>query len=176
VEIEMQKKKERWKEIAETSGDYSVSTIGRVSRDTPNHGARPGRILSQRLGQGGYPVVRLRINGKSHTRYVHRLVAIAFIGNPPFDGAQVNHKDMNRLNPRLENLEYLSHAENQQHSWLNGRIALRGEQKSSAKLKEKDVVFIRKSKSSIKELAMIYGVSHHAVYEIRKRMKWKHVA
>lgn len=86
---------------------YTVSADGRVYGPS-------GHLLRQRLkgSRSPYPSVALRLAATDHPTWVavHLLVARAYLG--PADGRDVEHRDGNRLNPRLENLEYRTHAEN----------------------------------------------------------------
>ena len=102
--------RERWADIAGFDGVYQVSNLGRVRRVVGCKGASPG-ILRGCL-QNGYPLVSLRRDGKTVTAYVHRLVAVAFLGyNPDEGGKIVHHKDGNRKNAAAANLEILGERE-----------------------------------------------------------------
>ncbi|MFV0916089.1 NUMOD4 domain-containing protein [Ralstonia nicotianae] len=92
---------ERWKQIAGYP-DYAVSDLGRVKRLTSRTCAKAGSILKTppRGKKNPYPSVDLCLNGKKRTEMVHRLVAAAFLGLPPFEGAEINHKDGNKSDPR----------------------------------------------------------------------------
>ena len=98
---------EQWKGIPAYDGLYKVSNYGRVLGQK-GYVLRPGR---DRLG---YRTVVLSRQGQTKTFRVHRLVAAAFIG---VDAREVNHKDGDRGNNRLENLEYASHSDNCLHSY-----------------------------------------------------------
>ena len=98
---------ERWKDVPAYEGLYQVSDHGRVLGQK-GHILRPGR---DRLGYR--TVVFSRQNHKKTFR-VHRLVTAAFIG---LDAREVNHKDGDRGNNRLDNLEYVSHSDNCIHSY-----------------------------------------------------------
>lgn len=66
----------------------------------------------------GYRTVRVTYDGCRHHLLVHRLVAVAFLGPPPSPQHQdVNHRDRNRSNNRIENVEYVTRAQNVQHSY-----------------------------------------------------------
>lgn len=87
-----------------------VSNEGRVFQD--------GKERTFTLNHDGY--YQLSIGNK--TRRVHRLVALAFLENDnPKIKTEVNHKDFNRTNNKLENLEWISHLDNVRHSRENGR-------------------------------------------------------
>lgn len=100
--------KEEWREVAGTNGRYYVSNKGRVLSlcRTTAKVLKP-YLRGGKAGSTGYQTVY--ICGKN--KRVHRLVAIAFIGNPP-DGCIVHHKDGNKLNNALENLAFLTFSEN----------------------------------------------------------------
>jgi hypothetical protein len=104
---------EEWKAIAECNGIYYISNHGRVK--SFKYGKE--RILKPYLtGVPGNQYFSVEVNKKIK---VHRLVAVAFIENP-HNKPQVNHKDGNKLNNDIDNLEWVTHQENQQHAWGNG--------------------------------------------------------
>lgn len=147
---------EEWRPVVGYDGYYSVSTLGRVRRDLTNSNTQAGRILKPGIGDSGYPNVTLCVNGQSRTRRVHILVAEAFLGHAPV-GEEVNHKDDNRTNARLSNLEYGTHKRNMEHAREANRTAkgsrhrsrlypdsiIRGESHPSAKLSDEDVGQVR---------------------------------
>lgn len=98
---------EIWKDIAGWEGLYQVSTCGRVK--SLKYGKE--RILKQSKNSSGYLTVSLYIEGKTLSKVVHRLVAIAFIPNPE-NKIEVNHIDEDKKNNRLENLNWMTSKEN----------------------------------------------------------------
>jgi hypothetical protein len=98
------------KEIKECNV-YKVSSSGRVYSYTVKSN---GRELKQSTHRDGYKVVWIYINGKRHTRYVHRLVAIEFVDGFE-DGKEVNHKDLDKSNNDCSNLEWVTKSENNLH-------------------------------------------------------------
>lgn len=98
--------------------DYSVSDNGEVRKDTTNY------ILSQSCQQG-YMHVTLLISGKQKRMRVHRLVAEAFIPNPE-NKPYVNHIDSIRSHNYVDNLEWVTPAENSQHAAASGSMGKRG--------------------------------------------------
>ena len=96
---------EQWRGVLGYEGVYQVSDLGRVMRIKVGSGAISGRILKPSL-LNGYPSVALRKDGKSKRRYIHRLVAEAFLGPCP-EGHLVHHKDEDPTNAYLTNLEYM---------------------------------------------------------------------
>lgn len=112
-----------------------------------------GRIYSSRIDKRtGYLSVKLTKNGKQSTRHIHRLLALTFIPNP-FNKCCVNHKDGNKLNNSLDNLEWVSHAENNRHAYLQGL------KKPSHAKKVKDEC-TGKILNSIKEAAEYIGIPY----------------
>ena len=102
--------KEEWKLIQDYD-NYEVSTLGNVRN------SNTGRVLKLTC-KGGYMFTGLCQNSNSKTLPVHRLVASAFIANPE-NKPQVNHKDKNRSNNIVSNLEWSTASENNIHRSTN---------------------------------------------------------
>lgn len=94
-------------------GNYQIDTNGNVYSLLKN---KKQLKLTKHNGKQPYYYVTLRKNGKSYKRLVHRLVAETFIENPN-NKNQVNHKDGNVHNNSVENLEWVTNAENTQHAY-----------------------------------------------------------
>lgn len=177
--------KEVWKSlngIVECGDNYEVSDFGNVrSVDRINHKGRriKGRILKFGIKGKGYLSVKLCMNGVEKNYQVHRLVAMAFIPNTQ-NKPQVNHKDTNKKNNKLSNLEWVTNSENQIHAVSNGVARKQiGEDRPASKLKENDVRKIREMYSSGKysqrELAKMFGVGQRTITTIVNRITWKHI-
>jgi hypothetical protein len=114
----MKTQNEEWKSIAECNGEYHISNHGRVK--SLKFGKE--RILKPLLkGRKNHQYYSVSISclGKSRVTKIHRLVAIYFIDNPE-SKSQVNHKDGNKYNNHVDNLEWMTSKENVQHAWENG--------------------------------------------------------
>ena len=109
---------ERWR-LLPSNRNYLVSDHGRVMRITSGKGTEPGRVLKPGKTKDGYQKVELFNNGTPFSRYVHRLVVEAFIGEIPA-GLEVNHISGQKVDNRIENLEVVTHATNTQHAWDTG--------------------------------------------------------
>lgn len=149
----MDEQEEIWKVIPEFP-DYAVSSHGNVKRITACHGTRPGKIAKPRTLRG-YSTVRVRKDNKYHSRGVHSLVAMAFIGPRPH-GMVVNHKDTNKANNHFSNLEYCTQYENVHHAISNG-LDSKGEKHGFAKLTWNDVNEARKRRGSGESVVSIYN-------------------
>lgn len=102
--------KEIWKDIEGYEGKYQISNLGKI------------RILKEmvlQVNKNGYVTINLYKNAKSKRVTVHRLVAKHFILNPE-NKKCVNHKDCNRTNNNVNNLEWCTHKENTQYSMKYG--------------------------------------------------------
>ena len=110
----------------------------------------------------------LRFNGKQKTKSGHRLVAEAFLPNPD-NLPCVHHKDHNRLNNKVENLEWCTNSENQLHAIAHGLKTDIGVNHNLSRLKEEDVRFIRSHYSfrspiyNTRTLAEIFNVSRSVI-------------
>lgn len=107
---EVRAREEIWKLIP-GSEFYEVSTFGRV-RSLPHNNTK-GKILKPGHNPKGYPNVCVNLKGIRKTKTVHRLMAMAFLELKP--GLQVNHKDGNKNNNLLTNLEVCTQKYNQLH-------------------------------------------------------------
>lgn len=113
--------KEIWLPVKSYEGIYEVSNFGRIRSLNYNHTGRI-QILRPALGRGGYLRVHLCKDGKQHFKYVHRLVAEAFLANSK-GLAEVNHIDENKANNAVTNLEYCDRAFNCNYGTRNERVA-----------------------------------------------------
>lgn len=106
-----------WKPVIGFEGLYEVSNLGEV-RGMVRSGCT-GEILRGFIDKGGYKVVTLYNHQKHKHMKVHRIVAMAFIENNEHKRT-VNHIDGNKLNNRVENLEWATHSENHRHAYRTG--------------------------------------------------------
>ena len=112
---------EEWRDIKGYEGLYQVSNLGRVkSFNYRGHEGCIG-ILTPRLDGKGYEMVALYKEGKVRNTKVHRLVAQAFIPNPN-NYPQVNHKDENKTNNDVKNLEWCTNEYNHNYGTRNERV------------------------------------------------------
>jgi DNA-binding transcriptional regulator YiaG len=142
--------------------DYIITEQGEI------YNKKTGRKLKSQPNGKGY--LRVSIGGK--LKFVHRLVAEQYLPNPE-SKPQINHKDGNKLNNCVDNLEWVSNLENRQHAVKN-LLHLCGEACPHAKLTKKDVEFIRNNtQMTAREIAAMFNVSASNVKTIRQGKTWK---
>lgn len=147
---------------------YEITEYGQVI----SHHFKKPKALKQATDKDGYKFVTLRIDGKTVYKRVHRLVAEIYIPNPegkPF----VNHIDGNPANNCVNNLEWVTNKENIIHAF---KIGLCNSLTSKAnKLQVEDVIYIKSSDKTNKELAELFGVSKNTISDIRTGKTWKNI-
>lgn len=177
---------EKWLPVVGYEGLYEISDLGRV-RTLGRSGTYKGRwgtmkmtfpakVMTASTTPAGYKYVALkRPNEKTVKCLVHRLVLRAFAGEFPADQPQVNHKDGDKANNRLENLEFVSCLENLRHC-IDTLGKKRGEGSGTAKVTEAQVRAIRVDTRILREVAEDYGITLQAVWLIRKGRNWAHLS
>lgn len=117
-------KNEIWKDVVGYEGLYQVSSLGRVKsyarlvKCKSGYRKQPSKILTNCF-DGSYYHVTLFRDSKRKMVLVHQIVAIAFIPNPQ-NKKTINHKDGNKLNNKVENLEWATYSENILHAFRTG--------------------------------------------------------
>ena len=146
--------KEEWKEIGCTG--YEVSNLGRIRRGN--------RILAGSYHSDGYTF--MTIEGRQIP--LHKFVATAFIPNPE-GKPEINHKDGNKKNNCVDNLEWVTRSENQKHA-VDNNLQPKGLSTYNGKFSEEERQDIKKlwnsGEYSKRELAKKYGVSHTCINDI----------
>lgn len=177
---------EEWKSIKEFE-NYNISNLGRVKN------INSGKILSQSV-RNGYYRVGLFSSPKQYSFDVHRLVALHFLNLPSnelIESAQktklkvvpVNHKDGNKLNNNIDNLEWTNYSINAKHSYdIGTHQKLSGENHHKSKLTEEQVLEIRSIYNNVNgrhgiysELSRKFNISNETVRNIISRKIWKHI-
>ena len=164
---------EVWRSVVGYDSIYEVSNFGQVRRVGKSRGATVGKVLRAHRKPNGYLFLDLYCCQQRQVVYVHRLVALAFLGPIP-EGYEVNHKDGDKTNPHVENLEYVTRTQNMAHALAVG-LAPQGESVHSAKLSQDDVHEIRSLEGSCSQhaIARMFGVSRSTVEDILARRTWR---
>ncbi len=167
-------KGEVWKTIPSFGRAYEVSNFGRVKKLVGQYNTNREKISNKTVSTEEY--YSISILGKK--QYLHRLVAEAFIPNP-YNKPIVNHKNGNKKDFRVENLEWVTNQENCTHASETGLLR-RGETHPLSKLNEKIVSEILKDYKenpnfSKKDSAKKHEISIGTIYKIITKRSWTHV-
>ena len=177
---------EIWKDVVGYEGLYEVSNIGNVrsvAHDVVLGGQRAGVIHHVRAKMrklqrryDGYVGIKLIRDSVLSDFLVHRLVASAFIENAK-NLPEVNHKNSDRTDNRVENLEWVTAKDNVAHSTREG--SAHGERKGCSKLKDDDIIDIKFLLSygvTNADIGRLYGVKPHTISVIKHGKTWKRAA
>ena len=167
---------ESWKIIEGTT--YKISDLGRIQNSK-------GKILSPYKNKFGYLNIDLFVNGKKWKCKVHRLVAIAFIPNPN-DLPMVNHRDENKSNNDVTNLEWCDNSYNLSYGSRTEKM-FQSRKERNRKTAQKQVMQLDlqnntiASYDSISEASRFTGISCGAIWQscnqgciTNKLYKWKY--
>ena len=138
---------EHWKVIPDTDGMYYISSHGRAYSKFRN------KVMKLHMTKSGYYYIRYRefSSSKERNKKVHRLVAQAFIQPPSKEQNTVNHKDGNKCNNHIDNLEWVTQQENINHAFSEG---LHHNPKKPVLCVELNKVF-----PSVREAGRVLGIS-----------------
>jgi len=179
--------KERWKDIKGYEGIYQISnmarvkSLGREQRVKLNNNItsafRPEKIIKVSINTDGYLTLCLTKNYFKKTVKIHRLVAIHFIKNK-YNKPYVNHKDGNKLNNSIENLEWCTYQENLKHAMMHG-LRANHERHGAAKLTKKEARLIRElrysNKMKYKDLSEMFNVAQGTIQSILHNRTWQNI-
>lgn len=179
---------EEWKEIPFDEGAlkkrYAISNYGRIISfiDKIEEGVQmKGGTLR------GYSTLPLRPYGKSKTYYIHKLVAELFIPNDSDDKQSVIHKDYNKSNNYVENLQWVTKREMFDHQQGNPLVLEAREKQKGRKtqqghkLSATQVMLLKKKildpnrKTRLKLIAKQFGISEMQLYRIKSGENWSHI-
>lgn len=149
---------------------YEVSNAGKVRN------VRSGHVLVPSKHNLGYRTVTLCHGGERSSMYVHHVVLNTFVGTR-LDGMECNHKNGDKADNRLDNLEWVTNGENMRHAADHGLIP-RGEGHRKAKLTESDVRDIRRLAACGRtptHLAARFPVTRRHIRDIVRMRSWRHV-
>lgn len=159
---------EEWKPIPDYDG-YQVSNFGRVKSFKQSR----VKILKPVINRQGYLLASLS-NITNHKSFrVHRLVAQLFVPNPT-NKSEVNHRDGNKFNNFVDNLEWVTSSENQQHAVTMG-LQKSGVDVYNAKFTNEQILWIRDNPNNllVSELAKIFNTQTTVISAIQLGKRYK---
>lgn len=162
----------KWLPVVDYEDRFEVSDTGQI-RSLDSH--QPGKIRRLQRDRAGYLMVTLYKYHPPQRLFtpVQRIVAKAFIPNPR-NLPEVNHKDGNKENNHVSNLEWTTSRENKKHA-VNMGLGYIGEHNSHAKLTSGQVLSIRSDNRSGADIAREYGVQPAAISKIKLGRTWRHI-
>jgi len=167
---------EIWKDVVGYEGVYQVSSLGRVK--SFQRYPVVGRILKPGKTTAGYLQVVLCRDGEQQHKLVHRLVAEAFLPRSPGNN-EVNHKNGDKADNRVENLEWVTSSENRKHAIETLGTGL-GSANGNSKLTDRKVHQIRKlyatGKHTLAELAKMFDVALSTIGRVVRGDSWAHTS
>lgn len=169
--------------------DYEVSNFGRVRTKSRKirytHSVTNKelfRVSNSRFlkchynNLTGYKFYQLYLDKKMYNKTVHRLVATTFLSND-LQLDTVNHKDGNKHNNCVENLEWCTNSYNHEHATKTG-LKAKGEKVSTSKLNESSInairYFLNKGLTHL-EISKAFNVSRPTITLINNNVTWKHI-
>ena len=163
--------KELWKPLLEYKG-IEISSIGRIKKFANKRNKE--RILTNfPKDKDGYCRCSVqKLDGTWSSQSVHRLVALAFIPNPE-NKKCVNHKDGNRINNNITNLEWVTHKENVHHSFINGNRKIVKDIPKKTILTDFQINQIDKLRQlyTINQIAKLFNVEYQSLKNIIHKKK-----
>ena len=160
---------EKWMPIPGYEDNYKVSDNGKVMSIERN-GTRGGLLKPDIVC--GYKQVTLYKNNKIKRYKIHRLMMLAFYGDSCL---HVNHKNCNKLDNRIENIEYVTPKENINHARkILGSWNLKGNNHPASKITWKDVDDIKRlcKKETQRNIAKMFGLSEAHISRIINGKRW----
>lgn len=130
------------------------------------------------ITKDGYLKISFYINGKYKRKLVHRLVLMTFNPIDNMENLQVNHKDGNKQNNNINNLEWCTQLENQKHAWENGlckNSTPSGNEAHHKKLNKdivNEILYDLQCGLSYQKIANKYNISKSTVYQIKNGITW----
>lgn len=176
---------EVWRDIIGWEDCYRISSFGRVeSKDKIRLKTRQGKLVPARykgrmmkwlISNAGYARVDCRDGDRNFHYSVHRLLATAFIPNPE-NKPTVNHKDGNKLNNNISNLEWSTHSEQMQHALENKLLIPGGKRVVSPKVRKEIYQYYLENQVSANVLSKKFNITWDMASEIisgKTEPKWK---
>jgi len=174
-----------WKQLKDYEGIYDISNLGEIKRLYREwHSGRNGSqfktleegLVKSRIDSNGYELVNLSKDGVKFFTKVHRLVANNFIENPN-NYPVINHKDGNKTNNCVDNLEWTTYKNNTQHAIENNLVNLQIKSNNIVNytlVKEMKLYYLQNNCTK-KEVSKFFNVEYTTTVSILNNKIWKNV-
>ncbi len=174
---------EKWKDIIFPDNIsereiYKISNYGRVKSFKQ---FEDGKLIKLHPLHGYLRLSLIQKNGKRTARYIHKLVAEAFIPKDSEDQIYVIHLNYDKLDNRIYNLAWATKKEKEKHQFSNSQFVNNGYRRTYSKLNEgqvriiKKIIFDPNRKTRMKLIAKRFGISEMQLYRIKSGENWGHV-
>lgn len=140
--------------------------------------ARSKKFIKPRLKKSGYLTIRAYTNDKPKEVLIHRLVALAYLGENK-EKTVVNHINGIKTDNRIENLEWSTPSENIKHAYKTGLKSMKGENHNNSKLTNDQAIEIKKMYLKglrQREIAEVFSIKQATVSNIVTGRRWKHLS
>lgn len=148
-----------------TIKEYIVNPLNGVPRLQKNRHFKKDSLVGKKLSKKGY--LRVRLDAKTYQ--VHRLIALTFLSNPD-NKPQINHKDGNKLNNNINNLEWVTNQENRDHAVKYNLVSRRDKNCTNQKLTIKQCLEVVRLYNTTDitqlQIAKIYNVNQQTISKI----------
>ncbi len=167
---------EQWKKITFADKHYEISNYGRIKSF---NGSEEGKIL--KCGNvRGFATIGLRVQGKKKQFCVHKLAAEYFIPRDDENQSVVIHKDWNKANNYVRNLQWITPEDSykRMHKKLKDDQKKNGRTVTNSKLKAEDIILLKRMlKNGIKQnvVAKLFAISEMQVTRIKRNENWAHI-
>ena len=163
---------------------YAVSNYGRIVSYAEK--LEEGTLLKGGV-IGGYPVLKVRPNGKDKTLYIHKIVGHYFVRKENEEQRYIIHLDYNKTNNPVRNLRWATKEEMERHQQKNPHVLKARERRKLVKpqkghkLTSTQVMLLKKRifdpnrKTRLKLLAKQFGISEMQLYRIKSGENWSHI-
>lgn len=160
------------KPMKEYNNLYAITSKGRVVN------LRTNTLCKSKIDKAGYYIVIIQIDKKRTYFRIHRMLGIYFVNGKTDQKNEIDHINCNKLDNRLENLEWVTHVENTKRAHKNG-LCSHGSYKTNSKINEKIAIAIyndyHKNKLTQRQCWEKYNTTRSVVQKIVLKQRWKHI-
>lgn len=160
------------KPMKEYNNLYAITSKGRVVN------LKTKTLCKQKIDRSGYYIVNIQIDKKRTYFRIHRMLGIYFVNGRTSQKNEIDHINCNKLDNRLENLEWVTHVENTKRAQKNG-LCSHGSYKTNSKINEEIAIAIyndyHKNKLTQRQCWEKYNTTRSVVQKIVLKQRWKYI-